>query len=246
MELPEEKIAALQKIVMSSENIVFFGGAGVSTESGIPDFRSADGLYAQQYDVPPEQIISHSYFLSNPEKFYAFYKKKMVFLKARPNAAHLALAELEKASRLRAVITQNIDGLHQMAGSREVIELHGTVHKNLCMRCGKQYSAEEVLAMPGVPRCCCGGVIKPAVTLYEEALPEGAMERAAAFVRRAEVLIVGGTSLSVWPAAGLLSYFQGKSLVVLNTSPTSADKNADLLIAAPIGKVLGSLEIRPV
>lgn len=241
-----EKHAALQKIVDSSDRIVFFGGAGVSTESGIPDFRSTDGLYAVSPTTRPEEILSHSYFMEHPDRFYDFYRANMTYLDAKPNAAHHALARLEQAGRLQAVITQNIDGLHQAAGSREVVELHGTIYANHCMRCGRAYTLEETLAMPGVPTCSCGGIIKPDVTLYGEMLPDGAIERAVAHVRAADVLIVGGTSLAVYPAAGLLTEFSGRELVVINRDPTMADQEATLLIDEPIGEVLGSLAIHPV
>lgn len=231
----------LKQWVQESGNIVFFGGAGVSTESGIPDFRSVDGLYNQQYDYPPETIISHSFYKRNPEEFFRFYKDRMIFAEARPNAAHLALAELEKQGKLRAVITQNIDGLHQMAGSREVMELHGSVHRNYCTRCGRFYGLEDILAMDGVPHCECGGVIKPDVVLYEEGLDQGILQKAVSYIRHAEMLIIGGTSLVVYPAAGLIQYYQGNRLVIINKTVTPADSQADLVITGKIGEVFSQL-----
>ena len=231
----------LKELVDGSNNIVFFGGAGVSTESGIPDFRSTDGLYHQQYDYPPETILSHSFFMRNPEEFYRFYKNKMLCLDAKPNMAHKKLAELEKAGKLKAVITQNIDGLHQAAGSKEVLELHGSVHRNYCMKCGKFYDAEYMLHAEGVPTCSCGGMIKPDVVLYEEGLDMTVMSKSIQAIRDADVLIIGGTSLIVYPAAGLIDYYRGNKLVVINMSVTSQDKNADLVIQEPIGKVFSNL-----
>lgn len=231
----------LKELVDGSNNIVFFGGAGVSTESGIPDFRSTDGLYHQQYDYPPETILSHSFFMRNPEEFYRFYKNKMLCLDAKPNMAHKKLAELEKAGKLKAVITQNIDGLHQAAGSKEVLELHGSVHRNYCMKCGKFYDAEYMLHAEGVPTCSCGGMIKPDVALYEEGLDMTVMSKSIQAIRDADVLIIGGTSLIVYPAAGLIDYYRGNKLAVINMSVTSQDKNADLVIQEPIGKVFSNL-----
>ena len=231
----------LKELVDGSNNIVFFGGAGVSTESGIPDFRSTDGLYHQQYDYPPETILSHSFFMRNPEEFYRFYKNKMLCLDAKPNMAHKKLAELEKAGKLKAVITQNIDGLHQAAGSKEVLELHGSVHRNYCMKCGKFYDAEYMLHAEGVPTCSCGGMIKPDVVLYEEGLDMTVMSKSIQAIRDADVLIIGGTSLIVYPAAGLIDYYRGNKLAVINMSVTSQDKNADLVIQEPIGKVFPNL-----
>lgn len=231
----------LKELVDGSNNIVFFGGAGVSTESGIPDFRSTDGLYHQQYDYPPETILSHSFFMRNPEEFYRFYKNKMLCLDANPNMAHKKLAELEKAGKLKAVITQNIDGLHQAAGSKEVLELHGSVHRNYCMKCGKFYDAEYMLHAEGVPTCSCGGMIKPDVVLYEEGLDMTVMSKSIQAIQNADVLIIGGTSLVVYPAAGLIDYYRGNKLVVINMSVTSQDKNADLVIQEPIGKVFSNL-----
>lgn len=237
-----KKIDELRKIVDESDNIVFFGGAGVSTESGIPDFRSVDGLYNQTYKYPPETIISHSFYRSNPEEFYRFYKDKMIFADAKPNKAHMKLAELEQQGKLKSVITQNIDGLHQMAGSKNVIELHGSVHRNYCEKCHKFYDLEYIVKSEGVPRCQeCGGIVKPDVVLYEEALDDENMSRALDYISQADTLIIGGTSLVVYPAAGLIRYFRGRKLVVINMSPTQSDRNADLLIADKIGDVLGSI-----
>ncbi|MCD8141932.1 MAG: NAD-dependent protein deacylase [Clostridiales bacterium] len=238
-------IETLQNWISESSNIVFFGGAGVSTESGIPDFRSQDGLYNQTYDEPPETIISHSYFMRYPEKFYRFYKAKMIAPDAKPNAAHYKLAELEQAGKLKAVITQNIDGLHQDAGSREVLELHGSVRRNDCMRCGEHFDGVDViLDAPGVPRCPkCGGIIKPDVVLYEEGLDDTTLYKAVNYIRQADVLIVGGTSLVVYPAAGLLRYYRGNKLVLINLQPTGMDSEADLVIAGKIGQVLGQITV---
>lgn len=242
----EQKIAAFRKILAESENVVFFGGAGVSTESGIPDFRSQDGLYRQEYDYPPEEIISHSFFLGRPSEFYRFYRKKMLFPDAKPNACHLALARLEARGKLKGVVTQNIDGLHRKAGSKNVCELHGSVWRNFCMNCGKAYSLFALTeridgARDGIPRCGCGGVIKPDVVLYEEALDDDVVTGAVRLIRRADTLIVGGTSLIVYPAAGLLQYFCGRHLVVVNTTPTQADAGAELVVAEKIGKVFSDL-----
>lgn len=228
----------LQEIVDRSRRIVFFGGAGVSTESGIPDFRSVDGLYHQQYDYPPEQILSRSFFDENPAEFYRFYRSKMLCPHAKPNAAHYKLAELEQAGKCTAVVTQNIDGLHQAAGSRTVYELHGSVLRNHCMRCGRAYGVEAVAEAAGIPRCACGGIIKPDVVLYEEGLDEEVLSGAVNAIRHADTLIIGGTSLVVYPAAGLIRYFRGDHLVVINMQPTGADAEADLCIAKPIGQVL--------
>ena len=222
-----------------SQNIVFFGGAGVSTESNIPDFRSTDGLYHQQYDYPPATILSNSFYLRKPEEFYRFYRDKMLFPDAKPNRAHRALAKLEQEGKLKAVITQNIDGLHQAAGSREVLELHGSVLRNYCTRCGRSYSLADILATEGVPHCACGGMIKPDVVLYEEGLDMRLLERAIAYIRRADMLIVGGTSLVVYPAAGLIDYYRGNRLVLINKSPTARDGQADLVISGKLGEVLG-------
>ena len=233
----------LQEIIDDSKRIVFFGGAGVSTESGIPDFRSADGLYSQQYKYPPEQIVSHTFFTRYPDEFYRFYRDRMIFPDAKPNAAHLKLAELEQAGKLSAVITQNIDGLHQAAGSKNVIELHGSVHRNYCTKCGKFYPLSAVTESAGIPECECGGRIKPDVVLYEESLNPEDIENAVTEIAAADTLIIGGTSLVVYPAAGFVNYFKGKHLVVINKSPTNADKNAELVIADSIGEVLGNIEV---
>ena len=238
-----EEINKLQSIVDESDNIVFFGGAGVSTESGIPDFRSVDGLYNQKYKYPPETIISHSFYRRNPEEFYRFYKDKMLFPEAKPNKAHMKLAELEAAGKLKAVITQNIDGLHQMAGSRRVIELHGSVHRNYCERCHKFYDLRYVIDAPGVPKCSCGGTIKPDVVLYEEGLNNQDIEDAIHYISEADTLIIGGTSLVVYPAAGLIRYFRGRHLVVINMSPPQSDREADLLITDKIGSVLDQIHV---
>lgn len=235
----EEQLRELAQWISESQHIVFFGGAGVSTESGIPDFRSSDGLYAEKRRYPPEQIVSHSFFLSHTEQFYEFYKERMLYPEAAPNAAHLAIAELERQGKLSAVITQNIDGLHEKAGSKKVLPLHGTVLRNHCQRCGKFYDLQDMLARPGtVPHCDCGGMIKPDVVLYEEALDTALLEEAARCIAAADMLIIGGTSLAVYPAAGLLRYFGGRHLVVINRSATPADRDADLVIQAPIGEVL--------
>lgn len=223
--------------IAQCENIVFFGGAGVSTESSIPDFRSTDGLYYQEYAYPPETILSHSFYRKNPEEFYRFYHKKMLYPKAEPNDAHKALAKLEEMGKLRAVITQNIDGLHQKAGSREVLELHGSVLRNYCEGCGKFYGLDAIMQAEGVPRCSCGGIIKPDVVLYEEGLDQDILSRSVSHIRNADMLIVGGTSLTVYPAAGLIDYYTGNKLVVINKTPTPRDGYADLLIADKIGKV---------
>ena len=236
-----ETVEKLKQWVQESDNIVFFGGAGVSTESGIPDFRSVDGLYNQQYDYPPETIISHSFYKRNPEEFYRFYKDRMIFTEARPNSAHRVLAGLEEQGKLRAVITQNIDGLHQMAGSKEVMELHGSVHRNYCSRCGRFYSLADILAMNGVPYCNCGGMIKPDVVLYEEGLDQGILQKAVSYIRHADMLIIGGTSLVVYPAAGLIQYYQGNRLVIVNKTVTPADSQADLVITGNIGEVFSQL-----
>ena len=238
----EAETARVQEIIDDSENIVFFGGAGVSTESGIPDFRSADGIYHQQYRYSPEQIVSHSFFMRNTEAFYEFYKEKMMFLEAKPNAAHLKLAQLEAEGKLKAVITQNIDGLHQAAGSKNVWELHGSIHRNYCRKCGKFYDASYVKNADGVPRCECGGLIKPEVVLYEEGLDSGVIEHSIRTICEADTLIIGGTSLVVYPAAGFIDYFRGKHLVVINKSATAKEVRAELTIAAPIGEVMKGLK----
>ena len=237
----KDKIAQLQEIIDQYDNIVFFGGAGVSTESGIPDFRSQDGLYHQKYDFPPETILSHTFFLNNTEDFFKFYRDKMLCDTAKPNAAHLKLAELEKAGKLKAVITQNIDNLHQMAGSRKVLELHGSVYRNYCMRCGKFYDFSYVKNSTGVPYCECGGVVKPDVVLYEEMLDSTTLAESVDAISRAQVLIIGGTSLAVYPAASLIDYFRGEAIVVINKAPTPRDRSADLLIKDPIGQVFSQI-----
>ena len=240
----EEEQTILQRWIDDSRAIVFFGGAGVSTESGIPDFRSVDGLYNQKYDYPPEEILSRSFFDARPEEFFRFYRDKMLCLDAQPNPAHRKLAELEAAGKLRSVVTQNIDGLHQKAGSRRVWELHGSVHRNRCMRCGKSYPVETVRDSRGVPTCSCGGIIKPEVVLYEESLDARVLEGAVSDIANADMLIIGGTSLAVYPAASLVHYYRGHRLVLINKSPTPYDTHADLIISAPIGEVLGRLRIR--
>jgi NAD-dependent deacetylase len=237
----DEKISKLKEIVDKSNSIVFFGGAGVSTESGLPDFRGGNGIYKKQYPYPAEHMLSHSFFISNPAEFFDFYVNNMVFPHAKPNAAHEALAKLEKYGRLKAVITQNIDGLHQMAGSENVIELHGSVFRNFCMDCGKAYPLEYVVENKPVPTCSCGGIVKPDVVLYEEGLDSKTLSAAARLIKNADTVIIGGTSLSVYPAAGLLSYFEGDNLVVINKTKTQADRVASLVINASIGEVLGSI-----
>ena len=239
----EKEIEELQKIIDDSSRIVFFGGAGVSTESGIPDFRSADGLYHQEYKYSPEQIISHSFFLRYPEAFYEFYKDKMMYLDAKPNSAHIKLARLEDAGKLSAVVTQNIDGLHQMAGSKNVYELHGSIHRNYCMKCGKFYDADFIKHSDGVPHCECGGIVKPDVVLYEEGLDQNVTQRAVMAISMADTLIIGGTSLVVYPAAGFVDYFHGKHLVVINKSETGRNLNAELVINAPIGEIMKGIKI---
>ena len=240
----QKQIAALQQMIDESKRIVFFGGAGVSTESGIPDFRSVDGLYNQKYKFPPEIILSHSFFVSQPEKFYRFYQDKMLALDAKPNAAHRKLAELEQAGKLTAVVTQNIDGLHQAAGSKTVLELHGSVHRNYCQRCGKFYDAHYVKQCGGVPKCECGGTLKPDVVLYEESLDEQTMNDSVRHIAKADMLIIGGTSLAVYPAAGLIHYFNGKNLVVINKGQTQRSTGANLTIDAPIGAVMDQIIVR--
>lgn len=230
-----------KEIIKNSDNIVFFGGAGVSTESGIPDFRSVDGLYSQKYDYPPETILSHTFFMNHTEEFYKFYRDKMLITGAKPNVTHLALAGLERAGKLKAIITQNIDGLHQAAGSKTVYELHGSVHRNYCMKCGKFYPLSAVSDSEGVPECSCGGIIKPDVVLYEEGLNDETVSRSIDAIANAEVLIVGGTSLSVYPAAGLIRYYGGNKLILINKSPTPFDSNADLLINKGLGEVFGKI-----
>lgn len=238
----EKEIEELQKIIDDSSRIVFFGGAGVSTESGIPDFRSADGIYHQQYKYSPEQVVSHSFFMQHTEAFYDFYKEKMMILDAKPNPAHYKLAELEQAGKLTAVVTQNIDGLHQAAGSRTVYELHGSIHRNYCMECGRFYDAEYVKKTSGIPRCECGGVIKADVVLYEEGLDPKTIQGAVEAIAAADTLIIGGTSLVVYPAAGFIDYFGGKHLVVINKSETAKTVRAELSIAAPIGEIFSKIK----
>lgn len=238
----EQEITALQRIINESANIVFFGGAGVSTESGIPDFRSEDGLYHTKYSYPPERILSHSFFIQNPEVFYTFYREKILYLDAKPNPAHKKLAELEKLGKLKAVVTQNIDGLHQKAGSKTVYELHGSIHRNYCVECGKAYSAEFVKEVKGIPHCTCGGIIKPDVVLYEESLDGRTIQSAVSAIAKADTLIIGGTSLVVYPAAGFIDYFRGKHLVLINKAETGKTVGADLIIHAPIGEILGKIQ----
>lgn len=235
------EIETLKQWIEESERIVFFGGAGVSTESGIPDFRSVDGLYNQKYAYPPETIISHSFYKQNPEEFYRFYKDRMIYQDAEPNSAHKALAKLEEKGKLSAVITQNIDGLHQMAGSKRVLELHGSIHRNYCERCKKFYSLDYVAQSNGVPKCECGGTIKPDVVLYEEGLDADTMNQAAYELKNADMLIVGGTSLVVYPAAGMIDYYRGKRMVLINLARTSRDDMADLVIHGKIGEVFEEL-----
>lgn len=242
MSKQENAIHELKQIIEAYDNIVFFGGAGVSTESGIPDFRSVDGLYNQQYDYPPETILSHTFYRKNPKEFYRFYRNKMLFPDAKPNAAHYKLAELEASGKLRAVITQNIDGLHQAAGSKTVLELHGSVLRNHCENCGHFHSMDYILHSMGVPVCeKCGGSVKPDVVLYEEGLDQKTLNAAVHYIHDADVLIIGGTSLAVYPAAGLIDYFKGDRLVVINKAPTPRDEFADLLIQAPIGEVFAQV-----
>ena len=243
----DQNIATLQKWIDESENIVFFGGAGVSTESGIPDFRSVDGLYSQTYDYPPETILSHSFFVKNPGEFYKFYRDKMLIDGAKPNPAHLKLAELERAGKLKAVVTQNIDGLHQAAGSKVVYELHGSTLRNYCPRCGKKHPTSVIANSTGLPYCDngdCRGIIRPDVVLDEEALDSDVMSAAISAIRKADMLIIGGTSLVVYPAAGLVNYYKGKKLVLINKSQTSMDSYANLAINAPIGEVFSQIVVR--
>lgn len=229
----------LKKWLAESNNIVFFGGAGVSTESNIPDFRSTDGLYNQQYAYPPETILSHTFYMKKTEEFYRFYRNKMLFPNAEPNRAHKALVKLEAEGRLKAVVTQNIDGLHQKAGSKEVLELHGSVLRNYCQRCGKFHGIEAILHSDGIPKCECGGTIKPDVVLYEEGLDQHTIQRSVYHISNADILIIGGTSLTVYPAAGLIDYYNGSKLVLINKSVTPMDSRADLVISGSIGEILG-------
>lgn len=234
---------SLQHIINDSKNIVFFGGAGVSTESGIPDFRSVDGLYNQKYDYPPEQILSHTFFMNETEEFYKFYRDKMLCLSAKPNKAHLKLAEMEQKGLLTAVVTQNIDGLHQLAGSKKVYELHGSVHRNYCMKCHKEYNAEFMLNSKGIPTCECGGIIKPDVVLYEEGLDNYTVNGALSAISSCDTLIIAGTSLSVYPAAGFVRYFRGKHLVLINRDPTPMDSACDLVLHDKVGQILDGIKI---
>lgn len=236
----------LQEMIDASRRIVFFGGAGVSTESGIPDFRSVDGLYHQKYPWPPEEILSHTFYVRHPEEFFRFYRDKMLALDAEPNAAHRKLAELEEAGRLTAVVTQNIDGLHTKAGSKKVFELHGSVWRNYCERCGKSWSPEYIRDSKGVPCCTCGGRIKPDVVLYEEGLDQAVLSGAVSAIRQADLMIVAGTSLTVYPAAGLLQYFRGSHLVLINRDPTPFDGSADLVLHEKVGAVLSQITVTPV
>ena len=236
-----EAVETLKTWVREAKAIAFFGGAGVSTESGIPDFRSTGGLYHQEWKYPPETILSHTFYKSNPEEFFRFYRAKMLAPEARPNAAHKKLAEWEAAGKLTAVVTQNIDGLHQAAGSKHVCELHGSVHRNYCERCGKFYGLDFILNGTGVPRCTCGGIVKPDVVLYEEGLDQSVMNDAVNSIARADLLIIGGTSLNVWPAAGLINYFRGKRLALINKSAVARDLSAGLVITDPIGEVMAGL-----
>lgn len=237
------EVEKLQQMIDESDSIVFFGGTGVSTESGIPDFRSVDGLYHQKYDYPPETILSHTFYRRNPSEFFRFYKDKMLCPSAKPNAAHKKLAELEKAGKLKAVVTQNIDGLHQAAGSRTVYELHGSVLRNYCEKCGKFYDSQYILNSLGIPTCECGGTVKPDVVLYEEGLDQDTLTNAIHAIASADMLIIGGTSLVVYPAAGLVDYYKGNKLVVINKAPTSRDAMADLVISGPIGEILSQIEV---
>ena len=236
-----DEIKRLKKIIDGTDNIVFFGGAGVSTESGIPDFRSVDGLYSQQWDDPPETIVSHTYYVRKPEKFFRFYREKLLVSGIEPNAAHKKLAEWEAQGKLKAIVTQNIDGLHQAAGSREVLELHGSTLRNYCEKCGKFYDADFIRNGTGIPTCTCGGRVKPDVVLYEEGLDSRLLERAIRYIANADVLIIAGTSLAVYPAAGLINYYRGHKLVVINKTPLRSDLGADLVITAPVGETLAQL-----
>lgn len=236
-----QQVAALQRIIDDSRAIVFFGGAGVSTESGLPDFRSADGLYRQKFRYPPEVMLSHSFFVSNPDEFYEFHRSQMIHLEVRPNPAHIKLAELEAAGRLTAVITQNIDGLHQLAGSQNVVELHGSIHRNYCLVCQRRYDARFIVQSRGTPHCSCGGLIRPDVVLYEEALDPAVLRTAVQLITQADTLIIGGTSLAVYPAAGLADYFQGRHLVLINKDATPIDSRAELALRGPIGGIMNKI-----
>lgn len=237
-------VPELERLIQAHQNIVFFGGAGVSTESGIPDFRSVDGLYHQKFKYPPETMLSHTFYEQHTAEFFDFYRQKLIVHGAKPNAAHLRLAKLEREGKLKAVVTQNIDGLHQAAGSRTVYELHGSVLRNHCMRCGRAYGVEAVAEAAGIPRCACGGIIKPDVVLYEEGLDQQTVEGAVHAIARADCLIVAGTSLSVYPAAGFIRYFQGEYFVLINRDPTPADKLADLVLHQKVGQVLSQIQVR--
>lgn len=237
-------VPELERLIQAHQNIVFFGGAGVSTESGIPDFRSVDGLYHQKFKYPPETMLSHTFYEQHTAEFFDFYRQKLIVHGAKPNAAHLRLAKLEREGKLKAVVTQNIDGLHQAAGSRTVYELHGSVLRNHCMRCGRAYGVEAVAEAAGIPRCACGGIIKPDVVLYEEGLDQQTVEGAVHAIARADCLIVAGTSLSVYPAAGFIRYFQGEHFVLINRDPTPADKLADLVLHQKVGQVLSQIQVR--
>lgn len=240
-----EKIKKLQEMIDTSNRIVFFGGAGVSTESGIPDFRSQDGLYNQSYDYPPERILSHTFFYFRPDIFYKFYREKMLYLDAKPSRPHKFLVELEQSGKLSAIITQNIDGLHQAAGSTNVYELHGSVLRNYCLKCHKFYSAEEIKNSKGIPQCTCGGLIKPDVVLYEEGLDDSIIRKTIQAISDADMIIVGGTSLNVYPAAGFIDYFQGNKLVLINKTSTPYDEQADLVIHDSLGDVFSKIKIKP-
>jgi NAD-dependent deacetylase len=238
----KEKMETLRKWISDSDNIVFFGGAGVSTESGIPDFRSMNGLYHLKYQYPPEQILSHTFFMKHTEEFYEFYRDKMIYTDAAPNITHRKLYELEEKGRLSAVVTQNIDGLHQKAGNKKVYELHGSVNRNYCMKCMKAYDLNDIISRKGIPYCECGGIVKPDVVLYEEPLNEETIQKAINVIRRADILIVGGTSLNVYPAAGLVEYYQGSKLVLINKSTTAYDNHADLLMNCALGEVFSQID----
>lgn len=238
-----KEIEKLQQMIDESKRIVFFGGAGVSTESGIPDFRSVDGLYNQKYDYPPETILSHTFYIKKPDEFFRFYRDKMICLDAKPNAAHIALAKLEEAGKLTAVVTQNIDGLHQAAGSKKVLELHGSVLRNYCEKCNKFYDISAITESQGVPECECGGRIKPDVVLYEEGLDQNTLSESVRAISEADMLIIGGTSLAVYPAAGLIDYYHGNKLVLINKTPTARDTMANLVITDSIGEVFSQIQI---
>jgi NAD-dependent deacetylase len=238
-----DEIKRLQEMIDESENIVFFGGAGVSTESGIPDFRSVDGLYNQKYDYPPETILSHTFYMKKPEEFFRFYRDKMLCLDAKPNTAHKALAKLEEVGKLKAIVTQNIDGLHQAAGSKKVLELHGSVLRNYCEKCGKFHDVGKIVNSKGVPKCECGGRIKPDVVLYEEGLDQNILSESVRAISEADMLIIGGTSLAVYPAAGLIDYYHGNKLVLINKTPTQRDTMADLVVTGSIGEIFSQITI---